>query len=58
MLRHGMLQGFRRGHSGLVALKAVATALIMLYTQSQSGLPWLLVHGRPFLDPGPFRSVS
>lgn len=28
------LQGFRRGHSGLVALKAVNTALIMLYAQS------------------------
>ncbi|KAL0048190.1 hypothetical protein WJX82_009560 [Trebouxia sp. C0006] len=27
------LTGFRRGHSGLVALKAVNTALIMLYAQ-------------------------
>ncbi len=33
-LQHG-LQGFRRGHSGLVALKAVNTALIMLYCQSK-----------------------
>ena len=29
------MQGFRRGHSGLVALKAVNTALIMLYCQSE-----------------------
>jgi len=28
------LTGFRRGHSGLVALKAVNTALIMLYCQN------------------------
>lgn len=28
------LTGFRRGHSGLVALKAVNTALIMLYAQN------------------------
>ena len=34
---HGVygMQGFRRGHSGLVALKAVNTALIMLYCHSE-----------------------
>ena len=37
VMSHGVcgMQGFRRGHSGLVALKAVNTALIMLYCHSK-----------------------